>query len=132
VDGGFYIRYTDNKKLRIACELRIEQRIIDPLSGVSYEYMFTKIAEFLESKIEFTTHNSGKKYLLVRGSNRKSLKLIMNYFNSFSLYSSKYLDYNNWSYAAKLLLDNKAYLVENRKIIYNLKHGMNNKRTQFN
>jgi len=130
-DGGFYIRYSDKKKFRIACELRIEQRIIDTLSGLSYEHMFSEIAELLGSKLEISTHN-GKKYFLVRGSNRKSLKLILNYYNNFSLYSSKYLDYNNWNFAAKLLLENKAYSVNNRKIIYDLKHGMNNKRMQFN
>jgi hypothetical protein len=93
--------------------------------------MFSEIAELLGSKLEISTHN-GKKYFLVRGSNRKSLKLKLNYYNNFSLYSSKYLDYNNWSFAAKLLLENKAYSVDNRKIIYDLKHGMNNKRMQFN
>jgi hypothetical protein len=130
-DGGFFIRYSDKKKFRIACELRIEQRIIYTLSRLSYEHMFSEIAELLGSKLEISTHN-GKKYFLVRGSNRKSLKLILNYYNNFSLYSSKYLDYNNWSFAAKLLLENKAYSVDNRKIIYDLKHGMNNKRMQFN
>ena len=130
-DGGFYIRYSVKKKFRIACELRIEQRIIDTLSGLSYEYLFSEIAELLGSKLEISTHN-GKNYFLVRGSNRKSLKLILNYYNNFSLYSSKYLDYNNWSFAAKLLLENKAYSADNRKKIYDLKHGMNNKRMQFN
>ena len=130
-DGGFIIRYTDNKKLRIACELRIEQRMIDTISGLSYDPLFSIIAKFLGSKLEITLHNS-KNYFLVRGSNRKSLKIILNYFNSFSLYSSKYLDYNNWSYTAQLLLNDKAYIEENRKIIYELKHSMNSKRTLFN
>ena len=56
----------------------------------------------------------------------------MDYFNSFSLYSSKYLDYNNWSCTAQLLLNDKAYTEENRKIIYDLKHSMNSKRILFN
>ena len=67
----------------------------------------------------------------MRGNNRKSLSLILNYFSFFSLYSSKYLDYQNWSQTAQLLLENKAYSVENKKIIYELKHSMNNKRIMF-
>lgn len=129
-DGGFYIRYTDKKKVRIGCELRIEQRMIDPSSGLSYESLFLKIAELLGTKLEISKHND-KSYYLVRGNNRKSLSLILNYFSFFSLYSSKYLDYHNWSQTAQLLLENKAYSVENKKIIYELKHSMNNKRIMF-
>lgn len=129
-DGGFYIRYTEKKKLRIGCELRIEQRMIDPLSGLSYKPLFLKIAELLGTKLEISMHKD-KNYYLVRGNNRKSLNLILNYFCFHNLYSSKYLDYKNWSQTANLLLDNKAYLVENKKIIYELKHSMNNKRIIF-
>jgi hypothetical protein len=55
----------------------------------------------------------------------------LNYFNKFNLYSSKYLDYNNWALVGRLLLDGKAYSPENKSKIYELKHSMNNKRTDF-
>ena len=47
------------------------------------------------------------------------------------MFSSKRLDYDNWSKVTLLLLDNKAYLSENKNIIYELKNNMNNKRKQF-
>lgn len=130
-DGGFYIRYTKTSKLRIACVLRIEQRMIDPISKLTYESLFLKIANFLFTKLEITKHKE-KNYYLVKGSSRISLNQIINYFDKFSLYSSKYLDYNNWNKATKFLLNKTAYLVENRDEIYKLKNSMNNKRIIFN
>lgn len=94
-DGGFQIRYTQNLKLRIACTLRIEQRMIEPYSGLSYEPLFLKIALFLNTKLEVIKHKD-KKYYLVRASNRRSLNILISYFHNFKLYSSKYLDYENW------------------------------------
>jgi len=131
-DGGFYIRYTEGLKFRIACSLTIEQRIIDPVSGLSYQDILNKISEFLGCKLKISRHNNNKEYFLIRASNRKSLIAIINYFSHFNLYTSKYLDYSNWAETAKLLLNNEAYSLENRKRIYSLKHNMNNKRTIFN
>jgi LAGLIDADG endonuclease len=89
-----FILDTLKKKLRIGCEPRIEQRMIDPSSGLSYKPLFLKIAELLGTKLEISRHND-KNYYLVRGNNRKSLNLILNYFYFYNLYSSKYLDYKN-------------------------------------
>lgn len=132
-DGGFQIRYTDKigSKFRIACELRIEQRMIDPISAVSYNELFTSIALFFKSKINLTNHNNIN-YYMVRASNKVSLKIVLNYLDKYSLYSSKYLDYLSWKHCANLLLKKEAYLSDNRSIILDLKNNMNNKRTKFN
>ena len=45
-DGGFMIRYSIINKIRITCNLRIEQRMIEPFSNLSYESLFKKISEF--------------------------------------------------------------------------------------
>lgn len=131
-DGGFQIRYTDKigSKFRIACELRIEQRMIDPISAVSYNELFTSIALFFNTKISLSSHNNIN-YYMIRASNRVSLKIVLNYFDKYSLFSSKYLDYLSWKCTVNLLLDNKAYLSDNKLIILDLKNNMNNKRTKF-
>ena len=131
-DGGFYIRYSDATKFRIACSLTLEQRRIEPMSNLSYEPLFLKISKFLNAKLEISKHNENKFYFMIRASNRNSLKIIIDYFNYYKIYSSKYLDYLNWVTAAKLLLDKSAYKLENRKFIYYLKNSMNSKRTYFN
>lgn len=132
-DGGFQIRYTDKigSKFRIASELRIEQRMIDPISLVSYNELFSRIALFFKTKISLTNHNNIN-YYMVRVSNKVSLKIVINYLDKYSLYSSKYLDYLSWKYCANLLLKKEAYLCSNRSIILHLKNNMNNKRTKFN
>jgi hypothetical protein len=96
-DGGFHIRYTDTEgsKFRIACTLTIEQRKIDPFSNLSYLPLFSKLSFFLNSKLEISKHNIDREYYKIRGYNRNSISIILNYFNKFNLYSSKYLDYNN-------------------------------------
>ena len=131
-DGGFYIRYSNTSKFRISCSLTIEQRMIDPISNLSYEPLFINISKFLNTKLNISKHNSNKSYFLTRASNINSLKIILNYFDSYKLYSSKYLDYLNWANAAKLLLNKSAYTTDNKIYIYNLKNTMNNKRTYFN
>ena len=132
-DGSFQIRYSgpNAKKLRINCELRIEQRIIDPFSSLSYKRIFELIAKFFNRKLEITKHNVNKEYYMVITSNKNSLRIVLDYLNKYKLYSIKYLDYLNWVQASNLLLEGKAYLPENKKLIYNLKNSMNNKRTVF-
>jgi hypothetical protein len=130
-DGGFYIRFSETTKFRIACSLRLEQRMVEPTSNLSYKPIFLKISEFLNAKLEISKHNN-KSYFLIRGSNRNNLQIILNYFCSFNMYSSKYLDYQHWAIVAKLLLDKTAYDLNNRKYIYQLKNSMNNKRIYFN
>ena len=131
-EGGFYIRYSETTKFRIACFLTLEQRMIEPISNLSYEPLLSEISKFLNAKLEISKHNKNKSYFMIRASNRYSLKIILNYFNSYKMYSSKYLDYLNWANAAQLLLDKNAYILDNKKHIYYLKNSMNSKRIFFN
>jgi len=131
-DGGFYIRYSETTKFRIACCLTLEQRMIEPISNLSYEPLFLKISKFLNAKLEISKHNDNKSYFMIRASNRNNLKIILHYFNYYKMYSSKHLDYLNWANAAKYLLDKEAYTLVNKKHIYYLKNTMNNKRIFFN
>jgi LAGLIDADG endonuclease/Cytochrome C and Quinol oxidase polypeptide I len=131
-DGGFQINYTKKSKVRIRCYLRIEQRMIEPFSNLSYEDLFKKISEFLNCNLRTSIHNKDKTYFLVDANNRISLQIILDYFNNFSLYSSKHLDYKDWASAVKLLLSNEAYLPANLEQIVIHKSNMNSKRILFN
>ena len=51
--------------------------------------------------------------------------------NNYLLLSSKYLDYKDWEKAALLFINGTHTLIENKKLILNLKNGMNNKRTIY-
>jgi hypothetical protein len=96
---------TLNKKRRIACRFRIEQRIQDPKSYTSYLNIMTDIANLFQTKVTIVERQNS--YFHITASSRISLELILNYFNMYPLKSSKYLDYNNWLKSVNLLLADK-------------------------
>ena len=99
-DGSFSVQYTKKenaKKIKISCRLRIEQRIIDPTSNNSYFNILNKIATFLLCNLLTRKQNAtGNIYYTLTASSLDSVKVIINYFNKYPLYSSKYLDYKDW------------------------------------
>ena len=135
-DGSFSVQYTkkeNDKKRKISCRLRIEQRMIDPLSNNSYYDILNKIAIFLLCKLLTRKQSStGNIYYVLTASNLKSLKVIINYFNKYPLYSSKYLDYKDWEIVAKLRLNNEHYTEYGIFKVELAKSSMNKNRTYFN
>ena len=136
-DGSFSIQHTklenNAKKRKITCRIRIEQRMFDPINKISYFDVLTEIAEFLNCNLKTRKQTStGNEYFNITASSRTSLSIIITYFTSFSLYSSKYLDYKDWEKAAALVLSNSHYTEEGIKKIDILKNNMNLKRTYFN
>jgi len=136
-DGSFSIQHTklENKakKRKITCRMRIEQRMFDPISKISYFDVLTELAEFLNCNLKTRKQTStGNEYFNITASSRISLSTIITYFTSFSLYSSKYLDYKDWEKAANLILSHDHYSEEGINKIDLLKNNMNLKRTYFN
>ncbi len=136
-DGSFSIQHTklenNAKKRKISCRLRIEQRMYEPISKNSYFDVLTETAEFLgcnlKTRKQISTNNV---YFNLTASSRKSLSIIITYFKSFPLYSSKYLDYKDWEQAAILILEKDHYTEQGIVTIDILKNNMNLKRTYFN
>ena len=139
-DGSFGIVYIDKevdesgkttKKRRVSCRLRIEQRMIDPYTNESYEPILKSIANFLGVNLVIVTRNTGKQYFNVSAKSRKSLNIIKDYFNTYPLFSSKYLDYKDFEEVVNFILQQTHYEDENSTRIKELKNGMNNNRTRF-
>lgn len=136
-DGSFSVQHTkvENgaKKRKISCRLRIEQRMIYLKSNGSYYNVLNEIAAFLGCKLltrkQISTNNE---YYTLAASSRKSLLVIINYFEMFPLYSSKHLDYLDWSKAAKLILNDQHYTDQGIIEIDRFKNNMNNQRVYFN
>ena len=124
-DGNFYIRFSNKQ---IGCRFTLEQRMICPISNLSYEELFNKIKEEFKCNLYIKYL---KNYYIIKIENQTNNKLLINYLNKYPLYSSKYLDYLNYSKAFYNIL-NKYHLNSNGKnYIYNLKINMNDKRTIF-
>jgi hypothetical protein len=84
------------KKRKISCRLRIEQRMYEPISKNSYSEVLTEITNFLNCNLKIRKQvSTGNEYFNLTASSRKSLSIILNYYQNFSLYSSKYLDYKD-------------------------------------
>lgn len=133
-DGGFFIQHTkleNAKKRKISCRLRIEQRMLDPITNQSYFDVLTEIASFLNCKVLTRKRATDNEYFTLAASSRKSLQIILDYFKCFPLYSSKYLDYKDWAKAVKLILTNIHYTDEGIIEIDSLKNNMNSKRIFF-
>lgn len=136
-DGSFSIQHTklenNAKKRKIPCIMRIEQRMFDPISKISYFDVLTELTEFLNCNlITRKQTTTGNKYFNITAYSRISLSIITSYLTSFSLYSSKYLDYKDWEKATTLILNNSHYTGQGINKIDLLKDNMNLKRIYFN
>ena len=136
-DGSFSVLHTkvENgaKKRKIACRLRIEQRILDPVTKESYESILTNIANSLNcSLLTKNQKSTGNNYYTLTASSKNSLKIIIDYIGKFPLYSSKYLDYKDWKEVVELILNNKHYTEEGLSKTDSVKNNMNRQRTYFN
>ena len=85
---------TGNKKRRIACRFRLEQRITDSYSSDDYGPIFSYMAAFFCVELgDRTQSESGRVYYKIEASSHKSLKAIIDYLDKYPLFSSKHLDY---------------------------------------
>ena len=135
-DGSFSVQYTklENgaKKRKISCRLRIEQRILDPITNESYSKVLTDIANFLNCKLLIRKQKStGNEYYTLTASSKMSLEIIINYLEKYPLFSSKYLDYKNWKEIVLLIFENKHYTKEGTNKTESARNSMNRQRTYF-
>ena len=136
-DGSFSVQYTKTeegaKKRKISCRLRIEQRILDPITNDSYFYILNQISSFLSCKLLTRTQKStSNTYYTLTASSKVSLHIIINYFNKYSLYSSKHLDYIDWEKVAYMIINNQHYSKQGISTVELARSRMNTKRTDFN
>ena len=76
-DGSFSVQHTkvenNAKKRKISCRLRIEQRMLDPITGDSYLKVLTNIAEFLNcSLLTRKQKSTGNEYYIIAASSKLS------------------------------------------------------------
>lgn len=136
-DGSFSVQHTkvenNAKKRKISCRLRIEQRILDPITGDSYLKILTSIAEFLNCNLLTRKQRStGNEYYVITASSKKSLDIVIIYLELYPLFSSKYLDYKDWKKIALLILENKHYTEEGLIKTDSVRNSINWKRIYFN
>jgi hypothetical protein len=135
-DGSFSVQHTklENgaKKRKISCRLRIEQRMLDPITNDSYSKVLTDISNFLNCTLLTRKQKStGNEYYTLTASSRMSLDIIVNYLEKYPIFSSKYLDYKDWKEIVLLIFENKHYTEEGIDKTESVRNGMNRQRIHF-
>lgn len=132
-EGSFYVQHskTENgaKKRKISCRLRIEQRMINPVTNNSYFNVLSELALFLNCNLLARKQKTtGNEYFILAASSKVSLQIIIDYFKKYPLLSSKYLDYKDWKKVALLILENKNYTDHGINLTDSVRNNMNRKR----
>lgn len=147
-DGNFSITLTDRKKngvitsKRVQAFFRIELRqnyhreVSIYQGGISYFEILDKIARYFKVNLYSRSREQKDKvfysYMVIAHNSESHLKVI-DYFNRYPLYSSKYLAYKDWKYVVEQiqLRNGKPLTAENIKEIQKIKDQFNNKRKEF-
>lgn len=135
-DGSFSVQHTKvksgAKKRKISCRLRIEQRMLYPITNESYFKVLTDIANFLKCKLLTKKQKStGNEYYTLAATSKISLSIIIEYLEKNPLFSTKYLDYKDWKKTADLVIESKQYTEEAISNTESVKSSMNRQRTYF-
>lgn len=75
-DGSFSVQYTklETRAKKKSCRIRIEQRMLYPITNESYFEVLTDITNFLNCKLLTRKQKStGNEYYTITGSSKKSL-----------------------------------------------------------
>lgn len=136
-DGSFSInirkKIIDGKgKDRIEARVRIEQRQEDHKTGKSYESILKLIADTFGVQLTTTIHNGNIYYYVIAITSPTKLAILINYLNEYSLFTSKYLNFKDFSKCVDIMLNKEHLTISGREKITILKESMNNKRTYYN
>jgi hypothetical protein len=147
-DSNFSITLTDRKKegkitsKRVRAFFRIELRqnyhreASVEQGGISYFRILSEISRYFDVNLYSRSREQGDKiyysYTVIAHSIPSHLKVI-EYFDRYPLYSSKYLAYKDWKYVVEQirLRDGKPLTSENILEIEKIKAQFNNNRTVF-
>jgi hypothetical protein len=144
-DGNFSINLIDRKKIgiitskRVQAFFRIELRQnyhrLD-IECTSYFDILSIIARYLGVNLYSRSREKGDKIFysyIVMSHNIESHKKIIEYFDNYPLYSSKYLSYKDWKYIVEMIKSRggKPLSIKDVLEIEKIKAQFNKKRTQF-
>lgn len=131
-DGSFTIKGFSSGSLRtyLGFHFYLGQRIKD-VSGESLERVMQIIADFLKTKLRTRTIK-GFGQFVVNTSSKESNLILVDYFNTYPLLSSKYLDYKDWEKALNFYINKLHKDPKYLEKIRLLKENMNTGRSKFN
>ena len=131
-DGHFLVRTTTVSKYpKIECKFELTQRQNDHNNENNYEFL-NLIADFLLTTVKEIRVDQPKPEYKVRTTSLKGNLILINYMENYPLFSSKYLNYQDWRKVLEYFENKNHTNPESIKTIIEIKSKMNNKRTEFN
>ncbi len=136
-DGSFDVKvreksYDGKGKNKVESRIRIEQRIIDPNTKLSYYSVIKSIASSFNVELNTSFHNEDIEYYIISVTSPAKLKTLINYLDTYPLFSSKLLNYLDFKFCVNLMLSRKHLTEQGRDNIKTIKIGINRKRTYYN
>ena len=128
-DGHFSVRTAISGKYhRIECRVEIVQRQNDLLNNNNYDFL-KPVADLLLTQVkEIRTDRKHPQYR-VRTTSLLGNENVINYFNKFPLFGTKYLNYKDWVTVFELFKRKDYNYIEE---CTNIKNQMNDYRTLWN
>ena len=111
--------------------MRLEQRQTDPNTELSYASVLEMIASALNVTLGTSSHQ-GLNYYVIAVTSPAKLCVLINYLDTYPLFTSKLLNYKDFKSCVNLMLSRQHLSTEGREAVKILKAGMNNKRTYYN
>lgn len=130
-DGHFSIRSTETGKYpRIECKFELCQRQKDQNKMDNLFYL-KEIANSFECEVKSIRKDKTNPQYRIRTINLKANLAVVNYITKYPLFSSKFLDFNNWLEVVKLFEKGSFNHKLNMEYVKQIKSNMNDKRTVF-
>lgn len=129
-DGSFQVRTSlQSRRSRLGCSLEITQARTAK-NGEDMFPVLKSIADLLNVNVNFIREDRKHPQYRVRTSTVQSNIAVVRYMETFPLYSSKRLDYQDWRTIVHYFLEGTHR--HNTNIIVQIKSQMNDRRTVFN
>lgn len=129
-DGSFYIK--SNPK-QIQCKFSLEQPMIYPKTKESFKPILSQICQSFNVNLNIRTrYNYKNSYYIIKIENKKSVRLLIDYLDSYPLFSSKYLDFKEWEKTHKQITNKCHQTDKGKSKIKKYKKNINDNRTYFN
>lgn len=147
-DGNFSINITNRKKKNVITTKRVQvffrielrqnyHRDVSAIQGgTSYSEILMKISRYLGvnlySRSRIQKDKIFNSFIIISHNIQSHIKVI-NYFDHFPLYSSKYLSYKDWKFVVELLIKKGNKILTNEEIseVEKIKAQFNKKRILF-
>lgn len=131
-DGHFSVRTTTVSKYpKMECKFEVSQRQNDHNNENNYEYL-SLIADLLSTTVKEVRGDKPNPEYRVRTTSLNGNLILVDYLESYPLFSSKYLNYRDWRKVLTYFENKSNTKPESIKAIIEIKSKMNNKRTEFN